>query len=142
VRGGSQPSRISASTPFSSSSGLCQSAAWPTRMPICLGIPITSTDRYPSVEPVLPSRLTAAFLRHARAVPLDADAETLTLATADPLDAFTHTAVSVATARRVRLEVAVPIELEAALNRLYPEAADQEQLGAVSQRPVNRIITR
>jgi general secretion pathway protein E len=93
-----------------------------------LGIPITSTDRYPSVEKVLPSRLTAAFLRQARAAPLDADAETLTLATADPLDAFTQAAVSVATARRVRLVVAVPIELEAALNRLYPEAEDQEQL--------------
>src|ERR1700679_1443138 len=44
-----------------------------------LSVPITAIDRYPSAEPVLPERLSAAFLRHARAVPLAADAETLTL---------------------------------------------------------------
>jgi general secretion pathway protein E len=91
-----------------------------------LGVPITAADRYPPVEPVLPSRLSSAFLRHARAVPLEADAETLTLATADPLDPFTPSAIAIATNRRVRLEVAVPIELETALNRLYPEAEDRE----------------
>ena len=37
------------------------------------------------------------------------------LATADPLDPFTPAAVAAATGRRVTLEVAVPIELEAAL---------------------------
>jgi general secretion pathway protein E len=87
-----------------------------------LSVPITGTDRYPSVEPVLPDRLSAEFLRHARAVPLEADDETLTLAAADPLDPFTQAAVAAATGRRVKLEVAVPIELETALNRLYPEA--------------------
>jgi len=86
-----------------------------------LSLPLASTDRYPEIEPVLPDRLSAEFLRHARAVPLAADAETLALAVADPLDRFTRTAVAVATGRQVRLEVAVPIELEAALNRLYPE---------------------
>jgi general secretion pathway protein E len=85
-----------------------------------LSVPITSIDRYPT-EPVLPDRLSAEFLRHARAVPLTADDETLTLAAADPLDPFTQVAIKVATGRRVRLEVAVPIELETALNRLYPE---------------------
>ncbi len=87
-----------------------------------LSVPITSIDRYPAVEPVLPERLNAAFLRHARAVPLAVDDDTLTLAAADPLDLFTQSAVALATGRRVRLEVAVPIELETALNRLYPEA--------------------
>ena len=71
---------------------------------------------------MLPDRLNAGFLRHARAVPLAADDDTLVLAAADPLDPFTAAAVAVATGRQVRLEVAVPIELEAALNRLYPEA--------------------
>src|ERR1700712_5256679 len=87
-----------------------------------LSVPITPPDRYPPVDPVLPDRLNAGFLRHARAVPLAADDETLTLATADPLDRFTQAAVAAATGRRVLLEVAVPIELETALNRLYPEA--------------------
>jgi general secretion pathway protein E len=86
-----------------------------------LSIPVASADRYPLLEPVLPDRLSAAFLRHARAIPLSADNETLVLAAADPLDSFTQSAVAVATGRRVMLEVAVPIELETALNRLYPE---------------------
>jgi general secretion pathway protein E len=43
------------------------------------------------------------------------------LATADPLDPFTKAAVEAATGLHVKLEVAVPIELETALNRLYPE---------------------
>jgi general secretion pathway protein E len=86
-----------------------------------LSLPVTPIDRYPASNPVLPDRLSAAFLRHARAVPLSADAQTLVLAAADPLDPFTQAAVAMATGRQVRLEVAVPIELETALNRLYPE---------------------
>ena len=86
-----------------------------------LSIPITPADRYPRMEPVLPERLNAGFLRHARAVPIAADEQTLVLAAADPLDRFTQSAVAVATGLRVRLEVAVPIELETALSRLYPE---------------------
>ncbi len=76
---------------------------------------------------MLPDRLSAEFLRHTRAVPLAADAETVVLAAADPLDPFAQAAVAVATGLRVRLEVAVPIELETALNRLYPE----ETLGRI-----------
>jgi general secretion pathway protein E len=86
-----------------------------------LSVPVTSVERYPASEPVLPDRLSAAFLRHAHAVPLAADQETLVLAAADPLDPFTLAAVAMATGRQVKLEVAVPIELETALNRLYPE---------------------
>ncbi len=86
-----------------------------------LSVPVATAERYPPSEPVLPDRLGATFLRHARAIPLAADAETVTLAAADPLDPFTQAAVAVATGRQVRLQVAVPIELETALNRLYPE---------------------
>nr|WP_294502407.1 ATPase, T2SS/T4P/T4SS family [uncultured Rhodopila sp.] len=91
-----------------------------------LSVPVTSIDRYPALEPVLPDCLPPAFLRHARAVPLSAEDDTLVLAAADPLDPFTPSAVAAATGRRVRLEVAVPIELEAAMNRLYPEGDGAE----------------
>ncbi|HTB42409.1 MAG TPA: ATPase, T2SS/T4P/T4SS family [Acetobacteraceae bacterium] len=87
-----------------------------------LGVAVATPDRYPAAEPVLADRLNSRFLRHARAIPLAADGDTLVLAAADPLDPFTAAAAAVATERQVRLEVAVPIELEAALNRLYPEA--------------------
>jgi general secretion pathway protein E len=89
-----------------------------------LGFTVTPVDRFPAHEPVLPDHLAADFLRHARAVPVVADETTVTLAAADPLDPFTASAVGIATNRQVRLEVAVPIELEAALNRLYPEAQE------------------
>ena len=39
-----------------------------------LSIPVAAADRYPASDPVLPDRLSADFLRHARAVPLAADA--------------------------------------------------------------------
>ena len=42
------------------------------------------------------------------------------LALADPLDRFTADAIAAATGLKVRIEVAVPIELEAALDRLCP----------------------
>ena len=92
-----------------------------------LSIPVTSVDRYPTSEPIAPEQLGPAFLRYARVIPIAADNETLVLAAADPLEQFTQSAVAVATGLKVRLEVAVPIELETALNRLYPE---QEAIGA------------
>ena len=70
---------------------------------------------------MLPELLGPAFLRHARAIPLAADANTLVLAAADPLDPFTPSAVAAATGRRVQLQLALPIELDAAMNRLYPD---------------------
>jgi general secretion pathway protein E len=106
-----------------------------------LSVPITPLDRYPSAQPVLPDCLSAEFLRHARAVPLFADSETLTLAAADPLDPFTQAAIAVATGRRVLLEVAVPIELETALNRLYPQV-DQAASNADSDAPLEEDAER
>jgi general secretion pathway protein E len=91
-----------------------------------LSVPVTAADGYPSLQAVLPDQLGAAFLRHARAVPLAADDDSLVLAAADPLDPFLPAAVAAATGRRVRLQVAVPIELEAAINRLYPEGDSAE----------------
>ena len=45
----------------------------------------------------------------------------LTLAMADPLDSFAPAALAAATGLRVAREVAVPVELDAAFGRLYPE---------------------
>ncbi|HQT75518.1 MAG TPA: type II secretion system ATPase GspE [Rhodopila sp.] len=89
-----------------------------------LGLPVAAANRYPDQEPLLADRLGAEFLRHARAVPVAEEAGSIVLAMVDPLDTFTPAAVGIATGRQVRLEVAVPIELEAALNRLYPESGE------------------
>jgi general secretion pathway protein E len=90
-----------------------------------LAVPLVATDGYP-IEPLLTERLGAKFLRQARAVPLAVRDSTLRLAMANPLDRFTPTAVAAATGLAVALEVAVPIELEAALGRLYPDLAATE----------------
>jgi general secretion pathway protein E len=86
-----------------------------------LGLPVTAAERYNLDEPLFPDQLHARFLRSARALPIAMEGAALVLAAADPLDDFTPAAVAAATGRTVRREIAVPIELEAALNRLYPE---------------------
>jgi len=94
---------------------------------------VTVTD-YPADEPLFPERLGIEFLRYSRAVPVRQEGGELVLAAADPLDPFLAAAVSAATGQGVRLEVAVPIELEAALNRLYP--TDDQQLPADAGTPL------
>jgi general secretion pathway protein E len=90
-----------------------------------LGVPIAGPARYPEA-PLFPERLTPRFLRTARAVPVAVEQDILVLAVADALDEFTPAAVAAATGLPVRLEVAVPIELEAAFGRLYPEGEAAE----------------
>ncbi len=84
-----------------------------------LGLPRAVPERYPA-EPLLPERLTARFLREVRALPVAVEDEALVIACVDPLDEFVPAAIAAATLLRVRREVAVPIELEAAFDRLYP----------------------
>ena len=85
-----------------------------------LGVPVASPARYPQ-EPLFPERLKPRFLRTARALPLAVEEEVMVLAVADALDEFTPAAIAAAVNLPVRLEIAVPIELEAAYTRLYPE---------------------
>ena len=86
-----------------------------------LGIDISTTVRYPE-EPLFAERLGIRFLQQARSIPVAMDGNVVVVAMADPLDRFTPAAIAAATGKPVRLEVAVPIELEAALERLYAEA--------------------
>ena len=95
-----------------------------------LGVSLATPERYPTAEPLFADRLSARFLRHGRALPVAVEDDTLTVAVADPLDAFTPAAVAAATGLRVVLEVAVPIELDAALARLYPDATGDAEAAA------------
>ena len=109
-----------------------------------LDLTIASPDRYPAEDPLLPDQLPGRFLRHSRALPVADDGETLALALADPLDPFTPAAVAAATGRRVVLEVGVPIELDAALARLYPDdpdgaEADPDTAGAPIEEDAERL---
>ncbi|MFW7269007.1 GspE/PulE family protein [Gluconacetobacter sp. Hr-1-5] len=88
-----------------------------------LHIPLVTPDHYPE-EPVLADILGARFLRDAHAVPLAVRGDILSLVLRDPLDGFTPASIAAATGLRVACHVGVPIELEAALDRLYPRAED------------------
>jgi general secretion pathway protein E len=108
-----------------------------------LGLPLVTADRYPEA-PLLVERLKARFLRKVHALPIAVEADRVILAMADPLDQFTRTAVAAATGRHVAIEIALPIELDAALNRLYPDAdgAHPEAEGANGDEPLEEDAER
>ncbi len=107
-----------------------------------LGISVATASRYPEV-PLFPERLTARFLRQARALPLALMEGTLTLAAADPLDDFLAASVAAATGCAVRMEVAVPIELDAALDRLYPDKpSEADTAESASDEPLEEDTER
>ncbi|MGE5506297.1 MAG: type II secretion system ATPase GspE [Actinomycetota bacterium] len=82
-----------------------------------LGLPLAGPGDFP-LQPALPGRFPAAFLRRFRVLPLTADSATLRLAMADPLDAYAADAVRLAAGLAVEPWVAVPAELDEALERL------------------------
>jgi len=100
-----------------------------------LGLPLVEAASYPEM-PILEERVSARFLRESRALPLAEDESELALAMADPTDQYTVNAFEMVTGRRVRPQVAIPTELEAALERLYGagKSALGQILGDVEQR--------
>ncbi|GAB6968714.1 type II secretion system ATPase GspE [Komagataeibacter kakiaceti JCM 25156] len=120
-----------------------------------LDIPLVTPDQFPAT-PVLPDRLPMRFLRDAHALPLACTQTTLTLALTDPLDPFVRSAMTAATGLAVNVAVAVPVEIEAAFDRLYPDtdqAAKPDPATAVeedaerlrdmaSEAPVIRLVNQ
>ncbi len=92
-----------------------------------LRVPVATSDRFPE-EPLLPERLKPKFLRKVHAVPIAVERDVLVVAMTNPLDHFTRQAIAMATGLPVAVEVAVPIELDSALERLYPDQNAQTQL--------------
>src|ERR1700736_2819354 len=88
-----------------------------------IAAPLVGTADYPDA-PLFHDRLKPKFLRRVRALPIAAGDGRATLAMADPLDVFTRNAIGAALGRSVTVAVAVPIELEAALERLYAELGE------------------
>ncbi len=93
-----------------------------------LGLPLADGQAYPEL-PVLEEQVSARFLREARALPVREDADELVLAMADPTDEYTIDAFRMVTGRRVKPMVAIPTELDAALERLY--GAGKSQIGQI-----------
>ena len=94
-----------------------------------VGASLIGPTDYPEA-PLFADRLKPKFLRKAHALPVADTPDGVILAMADPLDGFVCGAVATALQRPVTIAVAVPIELEAAFNRLYPEAEQDAGGGA------------
>jgi general secretion pathway protein E len=73
---------------------------------------------YPDA-PILADRLRLKFLRKSRAIPIAIDDRKIVVAMADPLDRFAASSIAIAAEREIEIRVAVPIDLDAALDRLY-----------------------
>jgi general secretion pathway protein E len=95
-----------------------------------VGAPLIGPADYPEA-PLFTDRLKAKFLRKAHILPIAADGDEVVLATADPIDRFVREAIAAALERPVRIAVAVPIELEAAFDRLYAEAEGGTDAGGL-----------
>ena len=93
-----------------------------------LGLPLADAATYPEF-PILEERVSARFLRDSRALPVREDEAELVLAMADPTDDYTINAFEMVTGRAVRPIVAIPTELEAAMERLY--GAGKSALGQI-----------
>jgi general secretion pathway protein E len=104
-----------------------------------LGLEIAGPGDYPAA-PILPDRLRPKFLRKAGALPIGLDGGRVRVAMADPLDHFTLAAIGSASGHEVDVRVAVPIDLEAAFERLYSKLeqagkAEVEDLVAAAAAP-------
>jgi len=83
-----------------------------------LGLALVGPRDYPDL-PVLEDKIGARFLRDSHVLPLAAESDELALAMVDPLNQFAIDAVRLIVGRPVRPCVAVPAELEAAIDRLF-----------------------
>ena len=85
-----------------------------------LGLRMATRADYPA-EAILPDRLRLKFLRKSRAIPIGVDERTIVIAMADPLDRFAISSIAIASERDVDVRMALPIDLDAAFDRLYRE---------------------
>src|SRR5258705_5390950 len=115
--------------------GLCAQRDVSEALAAQLGLPLVDAAGYPEF-PILEERISPRFLREARALPVREDERELTLAMADPTDEYTIGAFRMVTGRDVRPQVAIPSELDAALERLYGagRTAVGQIVGDVEQR--------
>jgi len=100
-----------------------------------LALPLVDAASYPEF-PILEERVSTRFLRETRVLPLREDDAEVALAMADPTDAYTIGAFQMVTGRTVKPMVAIPSELEAALERLYGtgKSAQSQVIGDVETR--------
>lgn len=86
-----------------------------------LDLPLAPSTSFPSVA-VKASEVSVPFLRRTRMLPLFEDGARLDMAMADPLDTDAIRSIGMLVGKPVSVRVAVPADLERALDRLYGAA--------------------
>ena len=81
-------------------------------------LPFVEASAFPDI-PILEERISARFLRDARALPIEEDEDTLTLAVADPNDDYVRHSFELVTNRKIHRVVAIGTEIDGAIERLY-----------------------
>ena len=85
-----------------------------------LGSPVLTREEFPA-EPVAPDRLSAAFLKRTRVIPVAETDSAIVIGMADPLDDSSAGAVEFAVRKLVERRAAVPTDIDAVYDRLYAE---------------------
>lgn len=89
------------------------------------GLPVLAATDFPR-QPVRADAISPAFMRESRALPVRDNADGVTVATADPLDPFVPQAFAFTFDRPVTLAIARASDIDAAIDRLYEGADDDE----------------
>ncbi|MBK1717431.1 type II secretion system ATPase GspE [Thiocystis violacea] len=88
-----------------------------------LDLPLATAAAFPE-EPVREDLFTLRFMKDARVLPLEEDEERIQVALANPIDDFVLSAVRMAAGKRVEAAVALPSEIELAIERLYEKVEE------------------
>ena len=134
--------------------GLVSESAMAAMFARATGLAIIGAAAMPE-EPVAGLGLSAAFLHDMRMLPIAADAESVTIAQANPLDGFPLDAMHFAFGKPVKRLIALPSDIDSAIERLYGATDDNgaggDELDAddvermkdmVSDAPVIRAVNR
>ncbi len=108
-----------------------------------LGLDLVEAKDFPE-EPIAAECLSLRFLQDSQILPLAEREEVLIVAFADPTDAFAREAVAAAAGKAVQAKVALPSEIDAALERIYAqdepeEALIDEALGEVNEEDIEHL---
>ncbi len=88
-----------------------------------LDLPLADAAAFPA-EPVREDLFTLRFLKDARVLPLSEEEQQIRVALANPVDGFVLAALQMAAGKDVGASVALPTEIEAAIERLYEKVEE------------------
>jgi general secretion pathway protein E len=109
-----------------------------------LGLKLAESENFPA-EPVASETLSLRFLKDSKVLPLREEEDRLEVAFADPTDRFVVGVVALAAGKPLLQRVALPSEIDTALDRLHePKAEDKgddlnADLGEVSEDDIEHL---